>query len=88
MIFNIFWDAPYGYSLTMRCSTTQSTIHHDALALQRDLAKLGQWAEYWQMYFNPSKYYKMHVYRKMLIRWNSHVVRIVKKASSSVFWCH
>lgn len=31
------------------------TFHDDILALQRDLDKLGPWADRWQMLFNPSK---------------------------------
>ena len=35
----------------------------DTLALQRDLDKLGLWANRWQILFNPTNYYKMSVYR-------------------------
>ena len=35
----------------------------DTLALQRDLCKLGLWADKWQMVFNPSKCYQMTVHR-------------------------
>ena len=35
----------------------------DTLALQRDLCKLGPWADKWQMVFNPSKCYQMTVHR-------------------------
>ena len=39
------------------------TLNDDTLALQRDLDKLGLWADRWQMLFNPTKCYKMSVYR-------------------------
>ncbi|XP_028403960.1 uncharacterized protein LOC114526557 [Dendronephthya gigantea] len=37
---------------------------YDTSVLQRDLDKVGLWAERWQMVFNPTKCYKMSVYRK------------------------
>ena len=39
------------------------THNDDTLALQGDLDKLGLWADRWQMLFNPSKCYKMSVFR-------------------------
>ena len=39
------------------------TFHDDILALQRYLEKLGLLADRWQMLFNPSKCYKMSVFR-------------------------
>ena len=36
---------------------------NNTLALQHDLDKLGLWADRWQMLFNPTKCYKMSVYR-------------------------
>ena len=85
-------DIHYDLECTLRLFADDTLLyhtindHHDALALQRDFAKLGQWAEYWQMDFNHSKCYKMYVHRKKLIRWNSHEVRIIKKASFVSFW--
>ncbi|CAH3025686.1 unnamed protein product, partial [Porites evermanni] len=63
------------------------THNDDTLALQRDLDKLGLWANRWQMLFNPNNCYKMSVYRSVLLssdlRWNSHVGKNVKKGNST-----
>ena len=39
------------------------TCETATMSLQRDLDELGLWAESWQMVYNPSKCYKMPVYR-------------------------
>ena len=39
------------------------THNDDTLALQRDLVKLGLWADRWLMLFNPIKCYKMSSHR-------------------------
>ena len=54
---------------TLRLFADDALLYHkitrndDTLALQPDLDKLGLWADRWQMLFNPSKCYKMSVFR-------------------------
>ena len=54
---------------TLRLFANDALLYHkithndDTLALQSDLDKLGLWADRWQMLFNPSKCYKMSVFR-------------------------
>ncbi|PFX15492.1 putative RNA-directed DNA polymerase from transposon BS [Stylophora pistillata] len=62
-------DMQNGLGCTLRLFADDALLYHkithhdDTLALQRDLDKLGQWANRWQMLFNPSKCYKMSVFR-------------------------
>ena len=54
---------------TLRLFADDALLYHkishddDTLALQRDLDKLGLWANRWQILFNPTNCYKMSVYR-------------------------
>ncbi|CAH3046399.1 unnamed protein product, partial [Porites lobata] len=58
------------------------THNDDTLALQRDLVKLGLWADRWLTLFNPTKCYKMSSHRSRSPVWNSHVDKIAKKGNS------
>ena len=54
---------------TLRLFADDALLYHkithndDTLALQRDIDKLGLWADRWLMLFSPSKCYKMFVFR-------------------------
>ena len=54
---------------TLRLFADDALLYHkithndDTLALQRDINKLGLWADRWQMLLNPSTCYKMSVFR-------------------------